>query len=91
MIDHMMERMIKNMTLEEKEDMMINMMPLMMEGLDINGLIPKMMTAMLQDVTVDDVIEYLKRTLLEKEKFAGFFEKMKDANVMQNMMFKVKR
>jgi uncharacterized protein (DUF302 family) len=88
-MDVMMNGLIKILSKEQREKMMVNMMPLMMEGLDINDLMPKMATAMLQNVTVDDVIEYLKRTLAEKEKVGEFFEKMKEANVMQNMMFKV--
>jgi uncharacterized protein (DUF302 family) len=89
LMDVMMDGLIKILSKEQRERMMVNMMPLMMEGLDINDLMPKMMTTMLQDVTVDDVIEYLKRTLAEKAKVAEFFEKMKEANVMQKMMFKV--
>ena len=85
----MMDGMIKILSKEQREKMMVNMMPLMMEGLDINDLMPKMTTAMLQDLTVDDVIEYLKKTLAEKEKVAEFFGKLKEANLMQTMMFKV--
>lgn len=88
-MDSMMDGMVKMLPKEQREKMMVNMMPLMMDGLDINQLMPKMMTAMLEDVTVDDVIAYLKRALADKEKFTEFFEKMKDANIMQNMMFKV--
>ena len=87
-MDAMMDGMVKRLPKEQREKMMVNMMPLMMEGLDINRLMPKMMTAMLEDVTVDDVISYLKNALADKEKFTEFFEKMKDANIMQNMMFK---
>lgn len=88
-MDTMMDGMVKMLPKEKREEMMVNMMPLMMDGLDINRLMPKMMTAMLEDVTVDDVIDYLKRALADKEKFTEFFEKMKAANIMQNMMFKV--
>jgi uncharacterized protein (DUF302 family) len=88
-MDVMMDGMIKLLSKEQRERMMVNMMPLMMEGLDINELMPKMTTAMLKDVTVDDVIAYLKRTLAEKEKVAELFEKIQAANLMQNMMFTV--
>jgi len=88
-IDVMMDGMITLLSKEQRERMMVNMMPLMMEGLDINELMPKMTTAMLKDVTVDDVIAYLKRTLAEKEKVAELFEKIQAANLMQNMMFNV--
>ena len=88
-MDTMMDGMVKMLPQAQREKMMVNMMPLMMDGLDINDLMTKMMTAMLKDVTVDDVIDYLKRALADKEKFTELFEKMKDANIMQNMMFKV--
>lgn len=87
-MDKMMDGMVNMLSKEQREKMMIDMMPLMMEDLDINDMMPKMMTQMLRDVTVDDVIAYLKRTLSDKEKIAEFFGKLREANIMQSMMLK---
>jgi len=46
-MDVMMDMMIKSISKEKREKMMINMMPLMMEGIDIYEFMPKMMTDML--------------------------------------------
>jgi hypothetical protein len=56
-----MDMMLSGMSKEKKEKMMIDMMPMMMEGLDINDLMPKMMANMFKDVTTDDVIKYLEK------------------------------
>jgi radical SAM superfamily enzyme len=37
-MDSMMDTMIKGLPQEKREEMMINMMPLMMEGIDMNEL-----------------------------------------------------
>ena len=87
-MDTMMDGMIKRMPREKKEEMMVNMMPLMMEGVDINALMPKMMTEMFEEVTVDDVINFLKEALKDKDKLQELATKMKEANLMQQMMFK---
>ena len=55
-MDAMMDMMIKSISKKKREQMMINMMPQMMEGIDIYEFMPKMMTDMLKDVTVDDLI-----------------------------------
>ncbi len=47
----LMDSMVKTIKKEKREEMMVNMMPQMMEGLDINELMPKMLVAMLKDVT----------------------------------------
>ncbi len=52
-MDSMMDAMIKMLSQEKREKMMLNMMPLMMEGIDMNELMPRMMANMLQDVTAD--------------------------------------
>ena len=67
-MDSMMDAMIKMLSQEKREKMMLNMMPLMMEGIDMNELMPRMMANMLQDITADDIINYLKETLKDKEK-----------------------
>ncbi len=88
-IDSMMDVMIKMLSQKKREEMMINMMPLMMEGIDMNKLMPRMMTNMLQDITADDIIAYLKETLKDREKLNELGAKIQEANVMKQMMFRV--
>ena len=64
----LMDLMVKTISKEKREEMMVNMMPLMMGGMDINELMPKMMVAMLKDVTSEDIADYLKETLKDKQK-----------------------
>jgi len=88
-MDSMMDAMIKMLSQEKREEMMINMMPLMMEGIDMNELMPRMMANMLQDITADDIINYLKEALKDKEKLNELGVKVQEANLMQQMMFRV--
>ncbi len=88
-MDSMMDTMIKALPQEKREEMMINMMPLMMEGIDMNQLMPRMMANMIQDITADDIINYLKQTLQDKEKLNELGAKLQNANLMQQMMFRV--
>ena len=46
-MDSMMPVMLRGISKEEKEDLMLKMMPMMMEDIDLAELLPKMMTAML--------------------------------------------
>jgi uncharacterized protein (DUF302 family) len=75
LMDTMMDVMIKIISKEKREQMMINMMPQMMEGIDIYEFMPKMMTDMLKDV--------------EQEKLKELADKIAQANLMQQMMFKI--
>lgn len=84
----MMDVMVKMIKKEKREDMMINMMPLMMEGIDMNALMPRMMGNMLADITVDDVVNFLKNALKDKEKIQELLVKLQEASLMQKMMFK---
>jgi uncharacterized protein (DUF302 family) len=88
-MDTMMDMMIKSISQKKREQMMINMMPLMMEGIDIYEFMPKMMADMLKDVTVDDVIALIKRAIDEQDKLKDLTDKIAQANLMQQMMFKV--
>jgi hypothetical protein len=47
MMENMMPVMMKGISPEEKEDLMLKMMPMMMEDIDLAELLPRMMTAML--------------------------------------------
>ncbi len=84
----LMDSMVKLIRKEKREEMMVNMMPLMMEGMDINELMPKMMVAMFKDVTPEDIADYLKNTLEDKEKLQEMANKILEANPMAKMMMK---
>jgi uncharacterized protein (DUF302 family) len=88
-MDTMMDTMINALPQEKREEMMINMMPLMMEGIDMNELMPRMMSSMLKDVTADDIINYLKDALKDKEKLSELGTKIQEANLMGQMMIRV--
>ncbi len=88
-IDAAMDTMINALPQEEREEMMINMMPLMMEGIDMNDLMPRMMSSMMKGVTADDIINYLKETLKDKEKLSQLGTKIQEANLMSQIMFRV--
>jgi len=88
-LDLAMDTMINALPREKREEMMINMMPLMMEGIDMNELMPRMMSGMLKDVTADDIINYLKDALKDKERLSELGKKLEEANLMAQMMFRV--
>ncbi|NIM90635.1 MAG: DUF302 domain-containing protein [Candidatus Aminicenantes bacterium] len=73
---------------KKRKEMMINMMPLMMEGIDMNELMPKMMGNMLKDLSADDLIKFFKEALGEKETVKKLLQKIGEVNLMQKMMFK---
>jgi uncharacterized protein (DUF302 family) len=89
LMDAMMDLMIKTISKEKREQMMINMMPQMMEGIDIYEFMPKMMTDMLKDVNVDDIIAFIKRGIEEQDKLKELADKIAQAKLMQQMMLKV--
>ncbi len=88
-IDSVMDAMIRLLSRKKREEMMINMMPLMMEGIDMNELMPRMMANMLEGVTADGIVNYLKETLKDKEKLNELGAKLQEANLMAQMMFRV--
>jgi uncharacterized protein (DUF302 family) len=88
-MDSMMDAVIKRLPEEKREEMMINMMPQMMEGVDINALMPRMMANMLKDLTADDIVDYLTETLKDREKLNDLGTKIQDANLMGQTMFRV--
>jgi len=83
-----MNRILKNIKKEKREEMMMDMMPLMMEGIDMNEFMPKMMASMLKDLSVDDVIEKLKNALNDSSKIKNIAEKILEMNPMPKMMMK---
>ena len=84
----LMEMMLRSLSPEKKEGMMIDMMPLMMEGQDINELMPKMMTSMFAGVTADDVVAYLKKTVSDSALLSALGRKLAGANLMAKVMMK---
>ena len=84
----LMDSMVKSIKKEKREEMMINMMPLMMEGIDMNELMPKMMANMLKDLSVDDIIKFLKDLLSDSNKLSNLATKIAEANLMPKMMMK---
>ncbi len=84
----MMDVMVKMLGKKKREKMMINMMPLMMEGMDMNELMPKMMGNMLKDLSADGLIQFLKEALGEKETVKKILQRIGEVNLMQKMMFK---
>jgi hypothetical protein len=88
MIMALMDAMVKIISKEQREEMMVNMMPQMMDGMDMNELMPKMMEHMLKDVSVDDVIAFLKVLLNDQDKLKEFAHKIADANLMSKMMMR---
>ena len=90
-IDMTMDTMINALPQEKREAMMINMMPLMMEGIDMNELMPQMMSNMLKDITTDDIVNFLKDILKDKERLSELGRKIQEANLMSQMMFRVDR
>ena len=67
MMNKMMERMIKNMSVAEKEAMMIKMMPAMMADMDIGKMMPGMMAAVGSAITPTSLVSFLSKALKEKE------------------------
>ena len=83
-----MDSVVKSVKKEKREEMMVNMMPLMMEGIDMNELMPKMMENMLKDVSADDVVDFLKKMLNDNEKLQEIGQKISQVNLMAKMMMK---
>jgi uncharacterized protein (DUF302 family) len=88
LMDWMMDRMINMMPKKKREQMMINMMPLMMEGINMNKLMPRMMENMFRGVTADDVVNYLKESLKDKDTLNELGAKLQEHNLMQAMMIR---
>ncbi len=84
----MMDVMVKMLGKKKREKMMINMMPLMMKGIDMHEFMTKMMGNMLKDLSADNLIKFLKEALGEKETVKNILQKIGELNLMQKMMFK---
>lgn len=67
LMDQMMDRMITNMSVEEKEEIMLKMMPAMMERVDINKTVPGTMTAVGRLITVTGSVDFIHKALNDDE------------------------
>ena len=93
-MDKMMERMIKNTSVEEKEAMMLKMMPSMMEGIDISKMMPDMMTAMGKLITITGIVVFISKAFNDEELKEELGELLNDlrekmpelTEMMQDMM-----
>jgi uncharacterized protein (DUF302 family) len=88
LMNGMMDMMIKSISKEKREQMMIEMMPKMIEGIDMNEFMPRMMEHMLKDLTVDDIVAFIRRAVENEEKLQEIGNKIGQANMMSHMMFK---
>ncbi len=94
LVDKMMDRMIKNMSVEEKEEMMLQMMPTMMEGIDINKMMPDVMTTMGRLITITGIVVFIGKAFNDdelKEELGELMNSLKEkmpelAEMMKDMM-----
>jgi hypothetical protein len=81
MMDAMMNGMIKAFPPDEREELMLKMMPEMMKGIDIKRVMPDMLKEMGQRITLFSVYVFLSKALKDeelKEIFKGALKKMRD-------------
>ena len=74
LMDRMMDRMIINMSVAEKEDMMMRMMPIMMAGVDINTMMPIMLKEIGSIITLTGIYTLLQKALNDEELKQEFSE-----------------
>lgn len=74
LMDRMMDRMIINMSVAEKEDMMMRMMPTMMAGVDINTMMPIMLKEVGSIITLTGIYTLLHKGLNDEELKQEFSE-----------------
>ena len=82
----MMQVMVNMLGRERREGMMTDMMPLMMDGIDMHEFMPKMMSSMLKDLSAEDIVGFLVDALGEKETIKKVMEKIVEANLITKMM-----
>ena len=73
-MDKMMDKMIGKMSPEEKENMMLKMMPLMMKDVDMTEVMAKMMPEMLKNINALDIYNLLKKALPNLLKFISIIK-----------------
>lgn len=83
-----MNTMVTAINQDKREQMMVNMMPMMMDGIDMNEFMPKMLAHMLKDLSADDIITFIKELVDDSSKLTNFANKIAEANLMSKMMMK---
>lgn len=83
-----MDRFVKTIKKEKREEMMVNMMPLMMEGIDMNELMPKMMAEMIKDLSADDIVKFIGDLLNDNSSLSNIGTKIAEANLLPKMMMR---
>jgi hypothetical protein len=94
LMDRMMDRMIVNMSVVEKENLMMQMMPAMMEGVDIKTVTPLMLNEVGSVITLSGIYNFLSKALNDGElkgEFGEIVDSLKEkvpelAKMMQDMM-----
>jgi uncharacterized protein (DUF302 family) len=82
----MMQSAMAMMGKDRREGMMMDMMPMMMDGIDLHEFMPKMMGNMLKDLRAEDILAFLKESLGEKETFQKLLQHIIEANMITQMM-----
>ena len=90
LMDRMMDRMIRNMSVQEKEEMMLKMMPVMMKDVDMLKMMPGMMSSMGRFLNVTSIVTLIRQVLKDDE-LKGQLEKLVDhlpqlSRKMQSML-----
>lgn len=84
----LMDKFVKSIKKEKREEMMVNMMPLMMEGIDMNELMPKMIAEMIKDLNADDIVKFISELIGNNDTLAKVGAKIAEANLLPKMMMK---
>jgi len=90
LMDRMMDRMIRNLSVQEKEEIMLKMMPLMMKDVDMLKMMPGMMSSMGRFLNITGIVTFIRQVLKDDE-LKGQLEKLVDhlpllSRKMQSMM-----
>lgn len=87
----MMNAMIRNMSVEEREEMMLQMMPEMMKRVDVKIMLPNTLKTLGKMISLYGVYELISKLLNEKELIRKLSDKLKELkekmpDMMQKMM-----
>ena len=90
LMDRMMDGMIRNMSIQEKEEMMLKIMPVMMKDVDMLKMMPGMMSSMGGLLNLTCIVTFIRQVLKDDE-LKGQLEKLMDrlpqlSRKMQSMM-----
>ncbi len=94
LMDKMAKSMISKMSQEQREEMMLNMMPDMLDGINIVDMMSKMMPDMAKSITLLDLIRIIRQGIPQ---LLDTFKKLKDqmpaamekAPLMMEMMIEI--